>query len=140
MSGAFVMIALVISVIAIAVVLAPLRGKHEDAPAASTPRDPAAEYKDALLALRDLDFDHELGVVAEDDYQRLREELVATAAQAMPKKKSRRAAGAPQRSVRPKEKATPDVGSSGCECPQCGRAFQPDHLFCGGCGSRLSAA
>jgi hypothetical protein len=39
-------------------------------------------YDETLLALRDLDFDHQLGVVAEADYQQLRAQLLVEAAAA----------------------------------------------------------
>lgn len=39
-------------------------------------------YEQSLLALRDLDFDHQLGVVDETDYQQLRARLLAEAAEA----------------------------------------------------------
>ena len=146
MSTSFVLIAVVVSAIAIAVVLAPLRGKQRQAAPGRTHREPVSDYQDTLMALRDLDFDHELGVVADDDYLRLREELVARAAQTMPKKKSRRAASRKKSVARGRKGATgservaASVDGGHGECPQCGRAFQPEYMFCGKCGTRLSAA
>jgi len=146
MSGSFLLIAVVMSVLAIAVVLAPLRGKQEHAPSARERPEPAQEYPDALLALRDLDFDHELGVVAGDDYLRLREELVARAAQSMPKKKPRRAASAEavtaggRKRATGNEKVAPSGEGGREECPDCGRPVRLDHMFCGKCGARLQAA
>ena len=64
MSTSFVLIAVVVSAIAIAVVLAPLRGKQRQAAPGRKHREPVSDYQDTLMALRDLDFDHELGVVA----------------------------------------------------------------------------
>ena len=40
------------------------------------------QYQQALLALRELDFDHQLEVVGDEDYAALRVELLAQAAQA----------------------------------------------------------
>lgn len=149
MSGSFVLIAVVISVIAIAVVLAPLRGKQPQSSRAKNRPDPASQYEGTLLALRDLDFDHELGVIAEDDYQRLREELVAKAAQAMPRKKpggKKRAARGKGTSIRGKkistgaEQVAARADSSEDQCPDCGRPHERGHVFCGNCGTRLSAA
>jgi len=146
MSDSFVLIVVVMSVIAIAVVVAPLRAKHRQAAPAKKRPEPESEYQNTLLALRDLDFDHELGVIAEDDFRRLREELVAKAAETMPRKKARgaggpkkHAKGAQQKAARRVKVATSIDGAHG-ECPECGRAFQPDHAFCGKCGARLSAA
>ncbi len=149
MSGSFVLIAVVISVIAIAVVTAPLRGKQQQASPAKRRPEPGSEYENTLLAIRDLDFDHELGVVAKDDYQRLREDLVARAAESMPRKKGRAkksAKGPKKAGVHTKRRAASNeevatiAEDGGSECPECGRPHRPDHVFCGKCGARLSAA
>lgn len=147
MSGSFALIVLVISAVAIVAILAPLRAKQQPAVAAKTGPEPASKYESTLMALRDLDFDHELGVVAEDDYQRLREELVARAAQTMPRKKSgRKKPGAKKDTARGKtpasgnEKVTATTEDGNGECPQCGLPHQPNHVFCGKCGAQLSAA
>lgn len=122
-------IGLVMLVVAIAVVAAPLRSKQRRSSPASELPELASQYQDTLLALRDLDFDHELGVIAEDDYFRLREELVARAAKTL--RKSRPGHPAAGRKVA----ASTDRARG--ECPQCGHSFQPDHKFCGACGTRL---
>lgn len=146
MSGSFVLIAVVVSGIAIAVVVAPLRGRQGHRSPARKQLERESEYQDTLVALRDLDFDHELGVIAEDDYSRLREELVVEAAQTMPKKRSRRSASRKKSVARGRKGATGServAASVDCVhggCPQCGRSCQRDHTFCGKCGTRLSAA
>jgi len=141
-----VLIALVMAAIAIAVVTAPLRGKRRleaSAEVTSAP-EPESEYRNALLAIRDLDFDRELGVVAQGDYDRLREKLVATAARTMPQEEPSPSAR-PPRGRAEAETGAPrgrlaDSRDHGSVCPECGRPFQPGHVFCGGCGTRLSAA
>jgi len=90
MLGAFIFIGLLMLVPAIAVVGAPLfgRNKHEPAagqrPAGRPPGEKLLVYENRLLALRDLEFDHQLGVVSDDDYVGLREQLIAEAARALP--------------------------------------------------------
>jgi len=147
MSGSFVLIAVVVGAVALAVVLAPLRAKQQQAATADEHSEAPSEYESTLLALRDLDFDHELGVVADDDYRRLREELVARAAQTMPRKKSgrKKSTPRPQQATAAGKKRKAEVTEDTTTqaegfCPQCGRPHQPEHQFCGKCGARLTAA
>jgi len=144
MSGMSVFIGLVLVAIAAYAITTPLRRPARVRPK-SQPRtqDHAAAYQEALLAMRDLDFDHQLGVVAEDDYARLREDLVARAAELMPrgKRRARKAkAGGPQRTAAHGTRHTASGSAAASQCPHCGRPYEDDHRFCGSCGARLSAA
>ncbi len=142
------------------IVLRPLvqRGSRDEA----TPEEHAPPRLEAVLAaLRDLDFDHQTGKVAEEDYTPARAGLLAKAAQAMD--------GGPQSSVedileervreirRRLDEAEPATYCSGCggralpgdrfcprcglaqadACPSCGRRIEPDDRYCVECGCRL---
>jgi hypothetical protein len=73
----------------------------------------------AITAMRDLDFDHAMGKIADEEYQTLRAELETRALNAM---------------------AALDDGinataSSAPTCPQCGTPTAADHRFCPLCGT-----
>ncbi len=120
-----------------------------------------------LLALRDLDFDYQAGKVAEDDYQALRANLLAEAAQLMESQErqkedsiealiqSRRQARAaqprlqeqPATNVCPHCQAPLVEGAKFCSkcgspveetvCPKCKQALQPGDHFCPACGTAV---
>ena len=122
---------------------------------------PARAQQDALVALRDLDFDFRTGKIVDEDYALLRQRLVAEAAQAL------QAANAPQpdldaeieaavRVVRAthvakarscphcraplaaSSKFCPQCGAAlEAECPGCHEAIRPDDNFCARCGAPL---
>ena len=105
-----------------------------------------AKRREAILAaLRDLDFDHGVGKVAEEDYGPLRQVLLAEAADVvslLDEEQAKVEADLDARieaevlSVRQILRAERDDNV----CPTCGRPFSPGDLFCAGCGARLSAA
>ena len=126
-------------------VTAPFRRRGESG---SLPELPAAEesaagtnYESALLALRDLEFDHQLGVVTEDDYGRLHEALMAQAADALQSREQQKeedvsvrieAAVSAYRAQR--KKPAPAATKF---CPQCGQAVDAGDHFCTACGAPL---
>jgi hypothetical protein len=91
-------------------------------------RGPSAEIegegdleKEALrAALRDLEFDYEMGKLSDEDRDRLREELQRDAVRALARRRQQQAPTAPEPRL--------------CEC---GRAAQPDDRFCAACGKAL---
>jgi RNA polymerase subunit RPABC4/transcription elongation factor Spt4 len=121
-------------------------------------------YEQTLLALRDLDFDHQLGIVAETDYQQIRTQLLAEAAQAIeqavPEDKDleqiietavrdrRRHIGNGQGQcdycgalLDPTDKFCTACGSeAGSSCPQCQQYVEPGDNFCASCGAQLEIA
>jgi hypothetical protein len=109
-----------------------------------------AERERLLVSLRELDFDHELGKVLEDDYVEQRSELVRLGAEVMEKldtlPKASAAVLVPMKD-KPELRATDDDvenliakrRSASQElaegfCPNCGKAVLPSDRFCPGCG------
>jgi len=101
---------------------------------------PELAKRDALAALRDLDFDFHTGKIAEEDYTPLRQRLVAEAAQAL------QAAEAWQpnwdaeieAAVRTVRAARGTVRH--LACPYCHAPLVADSKFCPQCGKALEAA
>ena len=108
-----------------------------------------------LAALRDLDFDFKTGKVSEEDYQPLRAQLLAEAAQYIESEKTedeklealiqaRRKTqkiecehcGAP---VEADQKFCSKCGSVAKteSCPSCGKKIRTDDAFCSSCGTKL---
>lgn len=102
-----------------------------------------------LIELRDLDFDHTTGKLAEDDYQTQRARLVARGAEIL-KALDQLPSAAPQTSIaspfddeierqvaeRRQKLATTTVTT----CPNCHKPIQPNDNFCPSCGAKLIAA
>ncbi len=112
-----------------------------------------AERERLLTALRELDFDHSLGKVPEEDYPSQRAELVQRGAEVMEKLDSLPNAAA-QETPRPAQKHAAPVTDDDIEdmianrrsarkeqtggfCPKCGKAVLPSDRFCPGCGHSL---
>lgn len=107
------------------------------APVAPTAGAPP-RYATVLLALRDLEFDHDLGVVADDDYAGLHAQLMAEAASALErnqKQKEDTAAASIEDAVRALRQQRRIVTRY---CPQCGRSVNSGDRFCSGCGVTLT--
>lgn len=106
---------------------------------------PEREKDQALLAIREADFDHRTGKLSDEDYAALRAELEGRALNAMAAIESASAlrpvssaASAPAlgASAAPAARA----GEPGGFCPACGVRFVSDARFCSGCGKKLPAA
>jgi RNA polymerase subunit RPABC4/transcription elongation factor Spt4 len=167
MSTASLIIGLALLIVALWIAGAPLLDqsrrlqvtrRHRAEPA------PAGDREAVLVALRDLDFDHQLGKVGDDDYDTQRTALLAQAAAAMPARAPERAAArstqrAAQRPalqrrtcqacgavLRPDDRfcvvCGEPAGSTRTErtCPTCARVARPDELFCPACGTALAPA
>ena len=92
--------------------------------------DPQA--RDAVLAaLRDLDFDFKTGKIVEEDYQPLRAQLLAEAAQFIEaEKKDEQQLEALIQSRRKSQ-------TRQASCPSCGKPIVLGDLFCSSCGTKL---
>ncbi len=84
--------------------------------------------KDALFALRDLEFDYQTDKITEEDYQHIRSGLLAQAAEAI---KSRQREDARVEALIRTRRSNKSVESN---CPQCNRAFSDEDKFCPECG------
>lgn len=126
--------------LSVPLVVAPLR-KRTPTGAGTPVRDQTnkdSDYEATLLALRDLEFDRELGVVSDEDYTRLRPQLVSQAASALQTSQKREeeisaqieaAVRAQRHQSQQRRSATPRF------CPQCGRPRDVGDRFCAGCGT-----
>ena len=125
--------------------------------------DTGNDYDAALLALRDLEFDHQLSVVSNDDYARMKGILMTQAAQALEQQVEARSRldEAIEKAIQAKRRASGElVGCLHCQqllaagdkfCPQCGRmaeascpvcqqAGTPGDNFCADCGTSFKSA
>jgi len=110
----------------------------------------AAERETVVVALRELDFDHATGKIAEEDYAAQRAALVAqgvallkqldevsnqSPAQALDDELE-----AAVRTAREKISKEPAASRSAeLRCLQCGQPHQPNDRFCSTCGAMLTA-
>ncbi len=112
-----------------------------------------AERREAILAaLRDLDFDHAVGKVAEEDYQSLRQTLLAEAAEVMARLDEEQTTVEADLDARIEAEVLTIrqtmTGEDGVValtgeddvCPECGRATRAGDVYCAGCGARLNLA
>lgn len=102
-------------------------------------------HEQILSALRDLDFDHEVGKLTAEDYGLLRQSLLAEAAVVLTQLDESRAGAADldeevetrilvvRRTLRTDQRP-------GTACPTCSRPARSGDLYCGGCGARLASA
>ncbi len=104
-----------------------------------------AEYRVALEAIRDLDFDFQTGKIVEEDYRTLRERTAQHGAallkeldQAVIKSSGRQVAQRVSNEIEAMVQARRKAGAART-CPACGRPVQPGHRFCGKCGASLEA-
>lgn len=120
---------------------------------ASTPATSLADQREATLAaLRDLDFDHEVGKVTEEDYTSLRQTLLVKTAAIMTQIEHEQATAQTDLDARIEAEIlaarqklnggrvtrSPDEGNR--VCPTCNRLPLPGDLYCRGCGTHLAPA
>lgn len=111
-----------------------------------------AERERLLTALRDLDFDHSLGKVADEDYPAMRAELVQQGAAVMRRLDELPASAVPAVAAGAESRAllTDDdiedliakrragrKEKTGGFCPNCGKAVLASDRFCSSCGKAL---
>ncbi len=153
MSIAAILIGLALLIITIPVVAGPVvNAKREkrfltDEPDVSDEQD---RYQQILLGLRDLDFDHELGVVGDEDYAELRVQMLAEAAAAREAAGMESAADIESRieaavRARRSQKAPPaptpiePEANNELTCYHCGTEMEKEDKFCTICGSAAAA-
>lgn len=122
-------------------IVAPLR-RRDATGATISDREPAGDdgaYETTLLALRDLEFDHDLGIVSDEDYARLRPQLMVQAASALEtgqKKKAEKISADIEAAVRARRQQSQQRRAAAPRfCSQCGRPRERGDRFCAGCGS-----
>jgi hypothetical protein len=117
----------------------------------STPNTSLVDQREAaLVALRDLDFDHALGKVTEEDYVPLRQTLLASAAAIMTEIEQEQIATQTALAAHTEveilaarqhlngRQVSPSYTANGRTCPTCSRVPLPDDLYCRGCGTQLT--
>lgn len=127
--------------LSVPVIVAPLR--RRDATGVTIPdREQTGDdgaYEATLLALRDLEFDHDLGIVSDEDYARLRPQMMAQAASALEtdqKEQAEKISADIEAAVRARRQQSPQRRAAGPRfCPQCGRRRDPGDRFCVDCGA-----
>ncbi len=149
-------IGLILFGIALFFVSAPFRQKHQKTEKLSSARTTQAGGREAVLsAIRDLDFDFKTGKVSEEDYQPLRAQLMAEAAQYIEAETKEdeqleemiRARRVTQTLRCEHCEAPIQAGQRFCSkcgsainnelCPSCGKKIQAGDLFCASCGNKI---
>lgn len=135
--------AALLGLLVLAIVLGPLFG------AADAPRDPAADEEglppeetrrgQALLAIRDLDFDHATGKLADRDYESLKARFVDEALAVLREEAARPHDEAEALVARRAAELAAPVGGT-ASCPTCGPRPEADALFCSSCGRSVITA
>ena len=131
--------------VSVPLVVTPLRQRARAATTGTARGGPSAapdSYETTLLAMRDLEFDHQLGVVTDDDYARLREQLMAQAATALETSRREEAEEIAARIeaavlARRRQPAQERPTAAARFCPQCGNRVDAGDRFCTGCGAPL---
>ena len=165
-----IFIGFAILVIAVPYVIYPLMNGRKKQPlrTISQTKDEEGSHKGALVAIRDLDFDFQIGKVTQEDYETLRAQLVVEAAEYLQTKKqvdekieemirARLQAAKPSQKcekcggeIRPQDRYCPICGAVAknqtasnkpapqIACPGCGKSVKESDMFCTGCGTRLN--
>lgn len=152
-----ILVGLALLIVTLPLVLSPFRtGGRRATPASAAGSSPSQQQAAVLAALRDLDFDFQIGKVSPEDYAGLRAQLVAEAAQHIQTQEAAddeiEALIRARRASRTKvfvcancdgALATDDRFCSHCgapvggACPACGGNVQAGDAFCTACGARL---
>lgn len=123
-------LALVVGGAALALVLMPILRPTPEAPAPAwdTPELEETRKGQALLALKEIDFDLATGKLSDADHAELKRRFTAEAVAAMREDGGGAAV-----------MAAPKAGAATITCPNCGPRPESDAVFCSNCGSALGA-
>jgi RNA polymerase subunit RPABC4/transcription elongation factor Spt4 len=157
MSIPAILVGLGMLLVTIPLIIGPLLNKKRArAPLNEPARPEGNDYQGTLMALRDLEFDHQLGIVADDDYARLQAQLMAQAARARQSKNTvvtderiEAAVQARRRSARKQKATTIDERIEAAvqsgratgkkqACAACHAPLKPGAKFCPRCGAAAS--
>lgn len=153
-----ILIGLLLFSVSVAYVILPFQQKQQKTSSPlKHPDDLPVQREAVLAALRDLDFDFKTGKIGEEDYQPLRAQLLAEAAQHIEVEKqgdeqleqmirSRRKINGQENKCLHCE-APLQAGQHFCSkcgteinnvlCPSCGKKIQSGDLFCSSCGNQI---
>ena len=163
MSIGAILVGIAILVMTIPIVIKPFL--NDKSIESSNPADSGLDnlgdrHSELLLALRDLDFDHQIGKVTEEDYGALRETLLVQAATALETREKQDAEQDARleeaiRLRRDKQSTTRECSQCGASldlsdrfcrvcgkpvettCPKCGEKMRPSDLYCNSCGTKM---
>lgn len=157
MSAGSILIGLLLFAATIPLVIKPLLNhkRLQPALARAVPVSSADQHQAALLALRDLEFDHRTGKVTAEDYADLRADLLAQAAATIdaPDKRPVDVDALIEQAVRGRRQTNVDAvieaavrsrrqTQGGMQtanfCPKCGHQARADDRFCASCGASLA--
>lgn len=127
----------VLAVGALAYVLFPLLGGASAMPRRVVPTraaDAAVMEQEAVVALREIEFDRVTGKLSDSDYAELKSRYTERALAAM------RAGSAGQEGVDPAELAILASRALLRSCARCGPRTEPDAVYCSACGTYLPGA
>ncbi len=135
MSIGTILIGIAMFILAGVVVAQPLREKPRRIKSKTT-SDVGRDYDETLLTLRDLEFEHQLGIVTEHDYTQQRSMLMVQAAQALEQKAqaNNRLENVIETAVQAKRR----MRKQSVSCSNCQAALNPGDKFCSHCGSPVS--
>jgi Zn finger protein HypA/HybF involved in hydrogenase expression len=128
-----IFIGVALLVVAVPYVVNPLVNERKRQPvkAASPNKEGKGEQKEALAAIRDLDFDFQTGKVNQDDYETLRAQLVLAAAAYLQTKQQE------EEKIDALIRARLEQVKASVKCEQCGGEIGPQDLFCPACGAPI---
>lgn len=133
-----VIAAVALGIVAVWAIAYPLFRRSRSRAPALIPEEPPPEETargQALLAIRDLDFDYATGKVAEDDYRSLRDGLLRTAADLLEAESVASSSDQAEVLVAERRRLLEGAGSpESPRCPDCGPRPEPDARFCSSCG------
>lgn len=108
--------------------------KRKLEPKGDEPVQEGDPHSEGLKALRDLDFDHQLGKVSEEDYINLRADLLTRIAATLEESEKQNASLDAQLEERILAHRQKKLAASKI-CSQCGAALEPSDHFCRACGA-----
>ena len=126
-----------LAVVAVAYVLYPLlfARRARDASSDRSARSPrAAADEDAIVALREIEFDRETGKLSDSDYAELKARYTARALAAMRARGDAGADASPEDLV---EATVLAYRARLKSCARCGPRPEPDAVYCSNCGAYL---
>ena len=112
-------------------VFRPFFDKPQKSVASKEKAGQAQNRESVLSALRDLDFDFKTGKIVEEDYQPLRAQLLAEAAQFIDAEKKEEQQL--EALIQSRRRSRPGQAS----CPTCGQQIVLGDAFCSSCGTKL---
>lgn len=132
MNPGAILIGVAILILSAAYVTNPFFHKRKNKPARPDLQDNgvAILHKNSLAAIRDLDFDFQIGKITQEDYEPLRAQLVLEVADYLQKKQ--------EQDQKVEELIRARQSKKQFYCPHCGKHIQEKDLFCTGCGMSLT--